>query len=191
MKKKHITSTNGRPFFKLLASSARPLRKRVEQTSARPGTGPHKYGRGTSKTPVFGMVERGGSIRRRVIAEISGKTLKAAMLENIHPGATIMTDEFPVYKGVCKGFGGHHVVHHHDKVYSKDGVSTNTAESSFAILKRGLMGIYHAVSREHLHRYVNDFDFRWNTRKMNDGDRTALAVQGAQGNRLPYHTITQ
>jgi hypothetical protein len=76
-------------------------------------------------------------------------------------------------------------------VYSDGGISTNPAESSFAILERGLMGIYHAVSREHLHRYVNEFDFRWNTRKLNDGDRRKLAVQGAQGKRLPYHTMTQ
>jgi hypothetical protein len=53
------------------------------------------------------------------------------------------------------------------------------------------MGIYHAVSREHLHRYINEFDFRWNTRKLNDGDRTVLAIQGAQGKRLPYRTIMQ
>jgi hypothetical protein len=103
-----------------------------------------------------------------------------------------MTDEFPVYKSISKDFaGGHQVVHHSDKVYALDGISTNTAESSFAILKRGLMGIYHAVSREHLHRYINEFDFRWNTRKLNDGDRTVAAMQGAAGKRLPYRTITQ
>ena len=158
----------------------------------RPGTGPHRVGRGTKKQPVFGMVERGGNIRRRVIADISAKTLRAAMDEYVDKGATIMTDEFPVYKNVAKGFaGGHHVVHHGHKVYSAGGVSTNTAESSFAILKRGLMGIYHAVSREHLHRYINEFDFRWNTRKMCDGDRTVAAVQGAVGKRLPYRTLMQ
>jgi transposase-like protein len=157
----------------------------------RPGTGPHKVGRGTAKQPVFGMVERGGNIHRRVIADISGKTLKAAMAEYIAQSATIMTDEFPVYRKISKDFaGGHHVVHHADKVYSKDGVSTNTAESSFAVLKRGIVGIYHAVSREHLHRYISEFDFRWNARKLNDGDRTVLVIQGAQGKRLPYRTIS-
>ena len=157
----------------------------------RAGTGPHKMGRGRSKQPVSGMVERGGNIRRRVIADISGKTLKAHLVEHIDPSATIMTDEFPVYEGVCKSFGGHQVVHHSDKVYADSGISTNTAESSFALLKRGLMGIYHAVSRKHLHRYVNEFDFRWNTRKMNDGNRTVAAIRGAAGKRLPYRTITQ
>jgi transposase-like protein len=157
----------------------------------RPGTGPHLRGRGTSKQPVFGMVERGGSICRQVVANISGRTLKAAMLNHVDKGATIMTDELPTYKGVCKEFAGHQVVHHGEREYVNGDASTNTAESSFALLKRGLMGIYHAVSRRHLHRYVNEFDFRWNTRKLNDGDRTKLAVQGAQGKRLPYHTITQ
>ena len=58
-------------------------------------------------------------------------------------------------------------------------------------MKRGIVGIYHAVSKEHLHRYVGEFDFRWNARKLNDGDRTVLAVQGAQGKRLDYKTLTQ
>jgi hypothetical protein len=138
------------------------------------------------------MVERGGRIHRRVIADISGKTLKAAMDECIDKSATIMTDEFPVYRKAAKGFaGGHSVVHHHDKVYSIGGISTNTAESSFAILKRGIMGIYHAVSKQHLHRYIGEFDFRWNTRKMNDGDRTVAAIQGEQGKRLMYRTLTK
>jgi transposase-like protein len=158
----------------------------------RPGTGPHKIGRGTKKQPIFGMVERGGNIHRRVIADISGKTLKAAMEQCIGKSATAMTDEFPVYRRISNGFeGGHSVVHHGDKVYSRGGISTNTAESSFAIPKRGIMGIYYAVSRKHLPRYVNEFDFCWNTRKLNDGERTVATIQGTQGKRLPYRTITQ
>ncbi|HEY5231915.1 MAG TPA: IS1595 family transposase [Verrucomicrobiae bacterium] len=149
------------------------------------GTGYHKPGRGTSKTPVFGMVERGGNIRRRVVANVSGKTLKGAIRECVDKSATIMTDEWPAYRGVGKDFsGGHHFVNHGTKQYADGAVSTNTAESSFAILKRGIMGIYHAVSKEHLHRYVGEFDFRWNTRNLNDGERTVLAMQGAIGKRL-------
>jgi transposase-like protein len=151
----------------------------------RPGTGYHKPGRGTKKTPVFGMVERGGKIQRRVVANVSGKTLKGAINECVAKSATIMTDEWPAYRGVGKDFmGGHHFVNHGTKQYADGGVSTNTAESSFAILKRGITGIYHAVSKKHLHRYVGEFDFRWNTRTLNDGDRTVLAIQGASGKRL-------
>jgi hypothetical protein len=58
---------------------------------------------------------------------------------------------------------------------------------SFAIIKGGLMGVYHAVSKEHLPRYLGEFDFRWNTRKMNDGERTTLAIQSAAGKRLAYY----
>lgn len=103
-----------------------------------------------------------------------------------------MTDEWPAYRGVGRDFnGGHRFVNHGMKQYADGAVSTNTAESSFAILKRGITGIYHAVSKKHLHRYVGEFDFRWNTRKMNDGDRTVTAVQGALGKRLDFKTLTQ
>ena len=156
------------------------------------GTGPHTPGRGTSKTPVFGMVERGGNIHRQVVADVSGKTLKAAIRECVEPSATIMTDEWPSYRGIGKEFdGGHRVVNHGDREYVRGDVSTNTAESSFAILKRGIVGIYHSVSKKHLHRYVNEFDFRWNARKMSDGDRTVLTVQGTKGKRLDYKELTQ
>ena len=155
----------------------------------RHGTGYHKPGRGTSKTPVFGMVERGGNIRRRVVTNVSGKTLKGAIRECVDKSATIMTDEWPAYRGVGKDFsGGHHFVNHGTKQYADGNVTTNTAESSFAILKRGIMGIFHAVSKEHLHRYVGEFDFRWNTRFLNDGERTVLAMQGAIGKRLVMPT---
>ena len=158
----------------------------------RPGTGYHKPGRGTSKVPVFGMVERGGNIHRRVVADVSGKTLKGAINQCVDKGATIMTDEWPAYNGVGKGFaGGHLVVNHGRREYVLGNASTNTAESSFAVLKRGIMGIYHSVSKKHLHRYVNEFDFRWNTRKVCDGDRITAAVQGAVGKRLDYKTQTQ
>jgi transposase-like protein len=158
----------------------------------RPGTGYHAPGRGTDKTPVFGMVERGGNINRQVVADVSGKTLKGAIRECVDAGATIMTDEWPSYRGIGREFaGGHHVVNHGRKQYVDGNVYTNTAESSFALLKRGIMGIYHSVSRKHLHRYVNEFDFRWNARRICDGDRITALVQGAAGKRLTYKAQTQ
>jgi transposase-like protein len=152
----------------------------------------HKVGRGTEKTPVFGMVENGGSIKRMVVADVSAKTLKAAIREHVDKSAVIMSDEWPSYRGLHKEFAGHQVVCHKEHEYVRDdGVTTNTAESSFAVLKRGIMGIYHSVSKKHLHRYVNEFDFRWNTRKVCDGDRITAAVQGAVGKRLDYKTLTK
>ena len=149
--------------------------------------GTSKVGRGTSKTPVFAAVQRGGEIRRRVVTDVSGKTLKATMREMIDPRARIITDEFASYLGTDARFaGGHETVRHSAKEYARGDIHTNTAESSFAIVKRGIMGIYHNVSKEYLHRYLWQFDFVWNNRNLNDGERTVAAIQAAEGKRLIY-----
>jgi transposase-like protein len=149
--------------------------------------GMSKPGRGTKKTPVFVAVERQGRIRRRVVADVSGKTLKAAIHETVDKRARIMTDDFRPYQGIGAAYdGGHHVVAHSTKEYVRGDIHTNTAESSSALLKRGIVGIYHNVSKEYLHRYLWQFDFLWNLRKMNDGERTAAAIRAAEGKRLMY-----
>lgn len=149
--------------------------------------GNSKRGRGTKKTPVFAAVERQGKIRRRVIANVSGTTLKAAIREIVDPQARLITDDFPSYIGIGPEYaGGHESVCHSAREYVRGDVHTNTAESSFAIVKRGLMGIYHSVSKKYLHRYLWQFDFVWNHRKLNDGERTVLAIKSAEGKRLMY-----
>jgi transposase-like protein len=149
--------------------------------------GHNKRGRGTSKTPVFAAVERGGSIRRHVVADVTGKTLKAAISQVVDPRARIMSDENPSYNGIGKTFaGGHDTVCHSAKEYARGDVNTNTAESSFALVKRGIIGTYHNVSKAYLYRYLWQFDFVWNGRKLNDGERTVLAVKAAEGKRLMY-----
>lgn len=158
----------------------------------RKGTGPHKRGRGTKKTPVFCIVERGGNIRRKVVANVTAQTLKTAIREQADEAARIITDENNAYTGIGAEFaGGHDTVCHGAGEYARGDVNTNTAESSFALVKRGLMGIYHAVSKKHLPRYLAEYDFRWNTRKMNDGERTVAAIQGAEGKRLMYKSPVQ
>jgi transposase-like protein len=158
----------------------------------RPGTGPHKRGRGTSKTPVFAMVQRDGSIRRKVIADVTAKTLHSAICEAVSPDARIMTDEFPAYRGLGEKLGGgHDVIRHKDGHYADGDIHTNTAESAFSLLKRGINGIFHAVSKEHLHRYVSEFDYRWNTRKMDDGERVVKAIKDSQGKRLTYRPLVE
>ena len=153
--------------------------------------GTSKRGRGTSKTPVFAAVQRQGQIRRRVVADVTGKTLKAAMREVIDPQARLITDDYIAYQGVGLEYaGGHESVCHSTKEYVRGDVHTNTAESSFAVMKRGLMGIYHSVSKEYLHRHLWQFDFIWNHRKLNDGERTVLAIQAAEGKRLMYRATT-
>lgn len=149
--------------------------------------GTSKRGRGTSKTPVFAAVERQGQIRRRVVADVTGKTLKAAIREVVQPQARLITDDFSAYKDIGSEYaGGHESVCHSTKEYVRGDVHTNTAESSFALVKRGIVGIYHNVSREHLYRYLWQFDFIWNHRKLNDGERTVLAIKAAEGKRLMY-----
>lgn len=145
-----------------------------------------KRGRGTNKTPVFAAVERGGRIRRRVVANVTGETLKAEIRRMVDPSAHIMSDEHSAYWGLGKEFASHEHVAHGRREYARGDVNTNTVESSFALVKRGIIGVYHNVSREHLHRYIAQYDFLWNTRKMNDGERTVFAIQSAEGKRLMY-----
>jgi len=143
------------------------------------------------KTAVFAAVERGGQIRRQVVADVTGKTLKAAIRQCVDPRSYIMTDENGAYKGIGDEFGGGHMtVKHRIKEYARGPINTNTVESSFALVKRGIIGTYHNVSREYLHRYIWQFDFVWNTRKMNDGERTIEAIKAAEGKRLMYSEAT-
>ncbi len=149
--------------------------------------GPRKRGRGTTKTPVFVAVERKGRLRRRVIADVTAATLKQAIKDEVSNQATLISDDFVSYRGIGKDFyGGHETICHSTGEYARGGIHTNTAESSFALVKRGIMGIYHNVSRDHLHRYLWQFDFLWNNRQLNDGERTILAVKAAEGKRLMY-----
>jgi transposase-like protein len=147
-------------------------------------------GRGTKKIPVFCAVERHGQLRRRVVADVTSKTLKGAIREEVDRQARIITDELPMYKGIGNYFeGGHETVCHSTKEYARGDIHTNTVESSHALVKRGLIGIYHNVSREYLHRYLWQFDFMWNNRQLNDGERTVLAVKAAEGKRLTYRPV--
>ena len=139
------------------------------------------------KTIVFGAVERDGQIRRRIIADVTGKTLKDEIKRVVDPRARIMTDDYVGYKGIGPSFeGGHSRIRHKLRQYARGDVHTNTIESSFALIKRGIIGTYHNVSKEYLHRYLWQFDFVWNARKLNDGERTVLAVKSAEGKRLTY-----
>jgi transposase-like protein len=158
----------------------------------RKGTGKHKRGRGTKKAPVMVLVQRDGGARSRPLDEVNMKTLKGEIGVNVAKEAVIMTDELNLYSGLGTHFAGHETVTHSKdefvrKLESGLKVHTNTAESFFAILKRGHYGIYHRMSRRHLPRYCVEFDFRWNRRKMSDGERMVEAIKGAEGKRLMYH----
>jgi ISXO2-like transposase domain len=100
-----------------------------------------------------------------------------------------MTDSAPRYAltDIGKFFARHGMTNHKKGQYAKsDGTHSNTVESAFSLLKRGIYGTFHNISRKHLHRYVAEFDFRWNARKVDDGERLARAVRSAEGKRLRY-----
>jgi transposase-like protein len=148
----------------------------------------------TSKVPVMALVERrpGGRIRPQVIADVTAQTLHNAIIANVDRRARIMTDEGSGYRGIGKHFeGGHHTVNHSAKEYARGDVTTNTVEGFFSILKRGLSGIYHSVSKEHLHRYLAEYEFRYNNRELEDGERTVAAIKAAEGKRLMYKAPTR
>ena len=151
--------------------------------------GVSKRGRGTKKTPVVALVERNGRIRTRVVEHINADNLKTAIRQTVHPKAAIHTDELNLYKGIGQEFaGGHQTVNHSIGEYARGAVNTNTAESFFALLKRGVHGTFHHISKTHLHRYCDEFSFRWDERKVTDGERTVAAIKGAEGKRLIYKT---
>jgi transposase-like protein len=144
-------------------------------------------GRGTEKAAVVALVERGGRVRSWPIANITAKTLQGAIRDNVSPKSAIQTDQLISYRGVGKWFeGGHESVNHSKLEYARGDVSTNEAESYFALLKRGITGSFHSVSKAHLHRYCDEFSFRWNERKTTDSERTVKAIALSAGPRLMY-----
>ena len=146
-----------------------------------------RRGRGTKKVPVVALVERGGRVRARKIDRVDGATLKGAIRENVDRTSRIMTDEWAAYRGIGAEFeGGHEVVTHSAGEYARDDATTNTVESYFALLKRGVMGSFHHISKQHLDRYCDEFSFRWNHRSTTDAERTEIAIRQGEGHRLTY-----
>lgn len=147
-----------------------------------------KGGRGTKKSPVFALVKRGGDVRAKVVANVTSKTLGKEILSNVDLRSRLITDQYKSYRKIGRKFpGGHSEIEHGLGMYVRGDIYTNTAESFFALIKRGVYGTFHAVSKKHLHRYVSEFQFRWNTRKVDDGKRVVAAIKGADGKRLMYH----
>jgi transposase len=122
-----------------------------------------KAGRGTDKTPVIGVVERGGSVRANVSKRVHGGALAAHILRNVESGAKLVTDDFGAYRYMDRHFD-RRVINHGAKVYVRGDVHTNPIEGFWSQLKRSIRGTYHSVSRQHLQSYVNEFAYRYNQR---------------------------
>lgn len=180
--------------FAMADSAHAPLSGDVEVDETYVGGKPRykgqsKRGRGTNKQAVVALVERGGSVKTKPVANVTGKTLKGIIRANVDSTSRIITDENTSYNGIGEEFDrGHHTVCHSAKEYVRGDIHSNTVEGFFSTVKRGLNGIYHSVSKEHLHRYMAEFEFRYNYRDMEDGERTTAAIKAAEGKRLLYST---
>ena len=138
---------------------------------------------------VVAVVERGGDVRARVIPSVSSANLRKMLDENVRHGAIIHTDEFRGYRSATRLNDDHRTVNHSLREYvdmSDRTNHTNTIEGFFSRVKRGINGTYHAVSKKHLHRYVSQFAFAYNTRGLNDGERFTKLVSQTGGKRLMY-----
>jgi len=142
-----------------------------------------------NKSAVVALVERDGRVRSQVVKTVTGKNLKAILNENVEKDTRIMTDTFQVYLKATKGFKSHETVNHHIKEYARGDVTTNSAEGYFSLLKRGVIGTFHHVSKKHLPLYLAEFDHRYSNRKVTDGERTVASLKKAEGKRLTYKPL--
>jgi len=151
---------------------------------------PGQKGRGYNhKMKVVALVEREGQVRSFHVSNLKKETLQSIIRKNVDKSATINTDEMGSYKGLDQHFAAHGVVRHSAGEYAHGETHTNTIEGYFSILKRGLIGTYHKCGEQHLQRYANEFDFRYNNRKalgVDDAQRTEIALRGIGGKRLMY-----
>ncbi len=140
------------------------------------------------KAMVFTLLERNGKVRSRVISGDMFNQVKEG-LGLVSPEAHLMTDAASMYNNVGKQFASHSTVNHYAKEYARGNVTTNTVEGFFSVFKRGMKGVYQHCNEKHLHRYLAEFDFRYNNRialKIDDSQRTVNALAGIEGKRLTY-----
>ncbi|MGC1179525.1 MAG: IS1595 family transposase [Methyloceanibacter sp.] len=142
--------------------------------------GPHH------KRAIVALVERGGNVRTFHVASADKATVGSIVAENIDRETRLHTDESRLYLEVGALFKAHETVKHSAKEYVRGDVHTNASENYFSIFKRGMRGVYQHCKEKNLHRYLAEFDFRYNTRKMTDGEHAVLAVKAGEGKRLTY-----
>lgn len=146
------------------------------------------------KRKVFSLMERGGHVRSFHVPQVTSETLGPIMEKHVAKKARVMTDSAGFYKKMklSESFESHETVNHMIGEYARGDVTTNSVESYFGLLKRGIFGIYQHCGENHLHRYLAEFDFRHNNRKslgINDAERAENMVKGIIGKRLTYKTV--
>ena len=160
-------------------------KRRTKTTSGRPFTKSGKPGP-SNKRAIIALVERRGDVRSFHVAVADGATVAAIVNENVLRETRLHTDESRLYTKVGMNFAAHETVVHRRKEYARGDVTTNSVEGYFSIFKRGMRGNYQHCAEKNLHRYLAEFEFRYNTRKITDGERAVLAVRGGEGKRLTY-----
>jgi transposase-like protein len=150
------------------------------------------HGKLDKKIPVVGMREKEGRTKATIVQTTDSIALSKVVFENIEPGSTLHTDEYKSYRALDQDYK-HETVNHASGQYAHNGVSTNSIESVWAVMKRGLHGVYHQVSKKHLARYISEFTFR-----LNDGnvtrtsmERLASLIDASFGKRLSYRTLVR
>ncbi len=142
---------------------------------------------GDKKLPIVALVERSGRAVAFPVERVDSATLHAAIVKHVDPRRSeLMTDEATIYGGDKVAGMKRQSVRHRSGEFVRGNVHSNTVEGFFSLLKRGITGTFHHVSSGHLHRYCDEFSFRYSARKMSDGERANLLVNGAEGKRLTY-----
>jgi transposase-like protein len=143
----------------------------------------------TGKETVFSLVERGGRVRSNHVPTVTAKTLGPVLRAQLDAATFVMSDESGTMKTIAKTFAVHASVNHSIGEYVRGEVHTNTIEGFFSIMKRGIHGVYHHVSPQHLKRYLGEYDFRYNERAalgVDDETRAERVIRGIVGKRLMY-----
>jgi hypothetical protein len=149
-------------------------------------------GHGAHKMPIVSLVQRGGAVRSFHVDHANKVTVAAIVTQNVRSESRLHTDESRLYRGADGVFASHETVNHGNKEYARGDVNTNSVEGFFSIFKRGMKGIYQHCQEKHLHRYLSEYDFRYNNRTalgVDDESRAAVALRGVVGKRLTYKTV--
>lgn len=148
----------------------------------------NSQGRSTKdKAPVFGLVERNGRLVAMKVSDTQKKTIQPIIDQHVEKGSQIMTDEYRAYKGLNSRFD-HSIVKHSEGVYVLGEAHANTIEGFWSLLKRGVVGIYHQISVKHLDRYIDEFEFRYNSRTQTETERFENTLSLC-GKRLTYNSL--
>ncbi|MBA2587743.1 MAG: IS1595 family transposase [Alphaproteobacteria bacterium] len=161
----------------------------TETTTGRPFT---STGKGAHKIAVVSLVQRGGKVRSFKVDRADKATVARIVLDNVDRASRLHTDESRLYMGADAAFVAHETVRHRDGEYGRGDVTTNSVEGFFSIFKRGMKGVYQHCQEKHLHRYLSEYDFRYNNRValgVNDEARAVIALKGVVGKRLTYRTV--